>query len=329
MAASHEELRERLERSTDEAALGAYWEAAREAGRRDEAVAFLKSLYARRGGRAVWALLERACTGPEIAGVRPPEETRVGPELDAKLERRPFPSLLPGVLGFPFASGSAVYMLVVAGPLVMGTSMLQPFLGCVGLLVMAPLWGFLVSYLFDVVVQSAEGRVRAPRVLTVLWSDVSRLTFLTHFGRWLSATIASFIPLTIFLSAVLTEDPSAASRPILWGLAIAAGAAGLVHYPISLLLVVFGEWWHPFNVARGIRIIKRLGRDYAVVVGFFLATTAATIAFQVGAQAVAGDVHERQNVARLLSGWVTYAGYLMQMRALGLLCYIRRDAATT
>ncbi len=329
MAASHEELRARLERSSDEATLGEYWEASRAAGKRDEAVAFLKSLFARRGERLVFHLLLRVCTGAEIAGVRPPEETRVGPEQDAQVERRPFPSLLPGVLAFPFVSGSAVYMLAVAGPLMMGTSMLMPFLGCVGLLVMAPLWGFLVSYLFDVVVQSAEGRVRAPRVLTVLWSDVSRLTFLTHFGRWLSATIASFIPLTIFLSAVLTEEPSAAARPILWALAIAAGAAGLVHYPISLLLVVFGEWWHPFNVSRGIRIIKRLGRDYAVVVGFFVATTALTIAFQVGAQAAAGGDYGRLNVARLLSGWVTYASYLMQMRALGLLCYIRRDAAAT
>lgn len=289
---------------------------AKAAGRRDAAVAELRALYLCTKDPALWAVARDAFTGPELEGMSPPDATTLGFEKEPALPRRPYGDVLPGACKAPFASGSSVFVLIVAGPLMLGSLVMLRLSPGVGLVFTALVYGYLLAFLFDILRRAAEGHAQGPRLLNLLWSDDSRLAFVGHFANWLGAGFAAFWPLLLALG-FYRGSPS-----ILWGAATAVAALlGTAWHPVALVQAAFGTGFSAFHYPRAWERIRLLGADYWKCAAFFGATTAVAIAVQGGADAWAGEHEGRQAPARLVVSWAQFATWMMQMRAAGLLAW--------
>ncbi len=301
----------------DPAALKAFVEAAKE-GDRAGAAARLRELYERDPRRDLYQALRELLTYPEFAAIPPPpaepDPHRVAPG--------PYRGMLGGTFAFPFSSGVSLVVIAVGGLLFAGGMRLIGVVGCLAVPIIAAMCGYLVAYWFDVVLEGAGGRKRPPG-----WpSGDDWLDYVGHFFRWWLATFAASLPAAVLFGVWLgiaerSESASVLLHPALIGTFV-AGAAGVVYYPMSLLLAAFGgAWWAPLNLPLALSGIRKLGPDYFLCVGFFVATfvvaTAAELWLQrtfTGWGAIA---------ARAVSAWITFAMTVIQMRALGLLYYAR------
>ncbi|HEX7900613.1 MAG TPA: hypothetical protein VF950_22805 [Planctomycetota bacterium] len=314
-----EDLEAALAATPDAPTARRYLAAAKAAGRRDAAVAFLAGLYRKTRHPGLWEVARDAFTGPELEGLAPPEETTVGPEKEPLLPRRPYRDVVLSSFKAPFANASSIFVLAVSGPLMLGAMLAMQFLGFFGLGIAAFLLGYLIGFLFDVAEQAAQGRERGPRLLSLIWSEESRFVFVFHFLNWLGALAATWWPAVLLVMGARDASPA-------WMTLVSVVAFLLsAWFPIAILQAVFGNGFSAFNYAKAVERVRRLGADYAICAGLFLATTLAGAAIQAAALAWAAGGEERVLAARVLGGWAVYASWLVQMRAVGLLAWARAE----
>ena len=316
-----DELETALTRSPDGDTVRKYMTLARDEGRRDDAVTLLGNLYRETRHPPLWEVLHDTFTLPELDGFGPPETTMTsGPEPEPLLPRQPYRDVLPGVFAAPFASASSVLVLVVSGPLLLGATLALNTADLLGLAIAAFLLGYLVAFMFDILVQAAEGRERGPELKNLLWSDESRFEFVRHFARWLGAVAATYWPI-VFIVSWIGRTFSESGEAILAIVSILITA----WLPISLLQATFGNGFSAFNYPRAIERVRLLGTDYWICAGLFVVTTALSTGIQWAASAwVEGDEVLILGV-RLVVDWITFASWMIQMRAVGLLCWARSD----
>ena len=315
-----DELETSLTRSPDEETARKYMTLAKDEGRRDDAVTFLGKLYRGTHHPPLWNVMRDTFTLPEIDGFDPPETTTAGPEQEPRLPRHPYRNVLPTAFAAPFASASSILVLVLSGPLMLGALLVLNTADLVGLAVAVFLLGYLFAFLFDILLQAAEGRERGPELKNLLWSEESRFAFVGHFARWLGAVAATYWPIVIIINWI-GREPSDLGTAVL-----SVGAILLTAwFPISLLQATFGNGFSAFNYPRAIQRVRLLGTDYWRCAGLFVATTAVSTGIQWAASAwVEGGTSLILGV-RLVVDWITFAFWIIQMRAVGLLCWARSD----
>jgi len=241
----------------------------------------------------------------------------VGPEKEPLLPKRPYREVYLSSLQAPFANASSIFLFVVSGPLMLGGLLAMSVLGIFGLALAAFLLGYLIGFLFEVAGQAAEGHARGPRLLTLVWSEESRFIFVFHFLNWLGALCAAFWPAVVLMMALRDASP---------GWMTLAGVLSFLlsaWWPIAILQAAFGNGFSAFNYPKALDRVRRLGSDYWICAGLFVATTLAGTAIQWAANAWAEGVEERVFAARLFGSWAVYASWLVQMRAVGLLAWSR------
>lgn len=315
-----DELEAELARTPAESTARRYLAASKEAGRRDAAVSFLAGLYRRTRHPGLWLAVRDGFTAPELEGLEPPEATTIGPEKEPLLPRRPYREAVLGSLKAPFANASSLFILVVSGPLMLGATLALTFLGALGLPVAAFLFGYLIGFLFELAAQAAEGRARAPRLLTLIWSDESRFVFVFHFANWLGAAFAAFWPGVALMMALREASPA-------W-MILASVVSFLLTawFPVAILQALFGNGFSAFNYPRALDRVRRLGADYGICAALFVVTTLAVAGVQWMSTSWAAGDDDRVLAARLFASWATYASWMIQMRAVGLLAWARSEA---
>jgi hypothetical protein len=309
------ELEAELGRAPGGAVARRYMAAARAEGRRDDAVLFLGELYRRTQDAGLWEAIRDLFTSPELEGLAPPEAKTAGPDQEPLLKRRPYRELVLSSFKAPFANASSIFMLVVSGPLVLGAMLAPLFLSWVGLILAIFLFGYLFGFLFDIVEQAAQGRERAPRLLTLMWSEESRFVFVAHFFRWLAAVGAACWPL-LLVARHLPE----------WALTLAAYVLLTALFPITLLQAVYGGALEAFHYPKAVHRLRRLGPDYALCAAVFLVTNLFVGAAQAVLAGWSAGNDDRISAGRLVWGWAFMLSSMVQTRAVGLLAWARADA---
>ncbi len=312
-----DELRAKVE-AGDGSALKAFVQAAMDEDRRPEAIALLKPRYEPGRPRDLWEALRELMTYPEFAKLPPPPEV---PDA-RRVTKQSYVKLLGAAFGFPFRSAASVTVILLGGLVFAGSMKLIQLAGCMAMPLVAAATGYMVAYWFNVVLESAEGSKRPPG-----WpSGEDVLDYIGHFIRWWLATFAATLPAAVFLGVWLraaqeSESAVVLLHPALIG-AVVAGLAGVLYYPMALLLAAFGgAWWTSINLRMGLSGIRRLGGDYFVCVGFFVVTFAVATAIEVWmARTFTGFAFV---AARMAGAWLTFTMTAIQMRALGLLYYVR------
>lgn len=299
----------------DEAAARAYIARERTVGRRDAAVAHVRDEYLRSRNPGLWTALREVCTGPELDGVAPPARP-VARDPDAALPKEPYAKFLGEAAAAPFRSATSIFMLVLSGPITMATSIQFGLGGFIGAVFGAIFYGFLCGYLLEIVLGASRGEPRPPGIRSLF--DEGVLAFIGHFIGWCAATAVSFLPLSVFLGAYLT-DRHAALLPFVALTAI----AGFVWYPVALFQVTSRSWYSAINVPYGWGCIRRFGREYWRCAAFFVVTGAAGVAAHTGLSALIERGTGARLIANVFAGWLSYAPAMMQARALGLLWYTR------
>ena len=299
-------------------------EAAKAEERRAEAVALLRGAYEPDHPRFVYEALRELLTYPEFSALPAPPATAVGAHGEALVPRGNYASMLGGTFAYPFSSSASVTVLLVGGLLFGGAMGLLRIGGCLLLVCLMAVLGYLVAYWFNVVLESAQGKRVAPG-----WPESGDLwEYAGCFLRWWLATAIVSTPAIVLFSLWLAEAEQARSaavlaHPAFIGFFIAA-LAGTIYYPMALMLAAFGgTWWAPFNLKAGLSAIARLRSDYFLCVFYFVATVAVEMAVEGALVRAVGTQGWLPIAVRVGAAWLTFTMYVVQMRALGLLYYAR------
>jgi len=306
-----EAARARLAGSPDDpAALRAFAEAARDAGRRDEGVATVRRAYLRKPTREVYALLREICTFPEFQDVDPPEKPPPIPPVSEalakdRIEWKPYALLLDQILFYPVRSGTGIFVLV-SGALLVSVAQLK-IGGCLTGIVNS----YLAVYLWSVLRESAYGGRSNPG-----WPDFeSFFDIVRAYLRWLMVTLGCFGPfLFVILSGHTWLHIAAASVLLL---------AGAFYFPMALLVVGFSE--NGFNVINAPVVfgsIRRIARDYFICVGFVVGSYIASIALEIGLRFAMAHSPAWLAILFMIRALNVYM-LILQMRAIGLLYFVR------
>jgi hypothetical protein len=300
------------------ALLDAFVAAALKESRQAEAIDALKPLYAAGRPKPVYEALRRLMTGPDFAALEPPDEPRAAQVLPM----RPYGAMLPGALVYPFTSLASIVVLLMGGWAfgAAGFFLRQFGTTCLcGSLAAAAIMGYLIAFLFAALQESAAGSRRAPG-WGHAWNIVEAFA---AFWRWTVASVVCWFPSS--LMGVLWAVASAAIGPgagiPFIVLAAIFGLVGLVYHPMALMIAASSDTWVDIvAVPKGTRAIRHLGRDYGLCAGYCVMTWLATVA----APAILAWLKPEWALPLVsISGWLSFYVYMTQMRAAGLLLYVR------
>ncbi|NLW49277.1 MAG: hypothetical protein GXY85_00340 [Candidatus Brocadiaceae bacterium] len=225
------------------------------------------------------------------------------------VESDSFFALIPEAFVYPLR-GNGKYLLLMGAVL----------LSILGLMCMVPIYGFLAtflilgymaSFMFEVVAQSASGHVDMPRwpSLTSFYDDV----FVP--AAWLIVTFATcmlpFIALLIWGHAV-DRDIGPATGIL--------RVVGLACFPMALLGVALNRTVSALNPLAIVAGIARVPLEYAAICTLFVGISA------VRALALPSLIASGPFLGYLLQNGVWIYLTTVQMRLLGLLYYTKADA---
>lgn len=312
-------------------ALKLFAAAAKNSGRREEAVAAARAAYARRPGRPLYEFLRGLCTFPEMQDVpRPPDEVSpdapklAGGEPGQDLVKwRPFSRMLDEVVLFPVADSTGAIILASSAILI-GVLSYLPAGSLFALLLQLALAG----YYWNVLAASGAGHRHNPG-----WPDFTDLWEMVGLHlRWILIFALCFFPVLLGLGSIALAYAQGSTTSVL-GLAvgtIAVFLAGAFYYPMALMLAGFGHSvFAALNVPLGLISIRRILGDYTLAVLFVILALGGSAALNF----VISFLMSR--VPLLLGMFVSIVGQVVTiysavliMRAVGLLYYARaRDLA--
>lgn len=241
----------------------------------------------------------------------------IEPEIPPEL-----PSLL-SAFRYPFGSGVAVTLLLVLAPLwalvrSVSTSLIQgigeALLGKGGILLgvamLALFGGYVAVWLWEVLESSGHGDDAPP---ATPWPG-DYVEFGSAFARFAAALGTAFLPAFALRSLLGTDAP--------WGgVAAALGLAGVVYYPMALLLVGFsGGLLAGLRLPTALRALKVLGMDYALCGVLVFVTFGLSTAVEFGVRAAWRHVGPWPGLAATIAAsFLELTLYAIHMRAVGLL----------
>lgn len=237
------------------------------------------------------------------------------------------PRRFAGALAWPFLHRVRVAILVL---LPLGTAFLATFQptrrrrGSVDwVLALAFALACSVSYLFAVLRRTTDPRGPSPETFG---REVDPDEALPDLLGFLGAMLIAYLPLAGLLvhAFFFTPDPlEPAAARIATG---AAAVAGTLYFPMTLLMMgVAGDWRAGFNLPLGIRTIGRLGRDYLLCAGAFLATAATVFLVETLLVPSTPARSWPRFLARASGGVAEFYLAIVSMRVLGLLYLARHD----
>lgn len=223
-------------------------------------------------------------------------------QRQAQFQERAFLLLLPSAICYP-VRGKGLFVLI-AGAMFFWVMGLLGQYSLLGALVKIAVFGYLCSYLFNVIGQTATGDDEPPD-----WPDLSRMydDILCPIGRMVSALVVSLLPLIIL--AVLAIEQIYAGYWTFW---VAAGA-GLFYLPMALTSMAVHDSVGGLNPAVVLPAIGKTLCGYLVAVGALALSLVAGYyleAFLAGLVPVLGS---------LLAGAASLYFLILQGRLLGLL----------
>ena len=216
---------------------------------------------------------------------------------------------------YPFTSFGGVLFLLVATSF---WAISQAMPGCLALVCLIVVGGYVGAYMFNVLLNTASGNDRAPMGPGALdWMEI-----FGNFFRFFFAFLVAFGPaIGLLLYAGFSAGGLDSESKLLPGAVILLGLFGVIYYPMTLMLIGFSESWSAgFNYVLGVRSILRIPGDYFLCCLFFVLTF-------VGESILVSEwlakIGERDATGRVVATVVTtFLGlylYVVQMRALGLL----------
>lgn len=225
---------------------------------------------------------------------------------------------LVSALRYPFSSASSIAFLAVMAPLWGLARTLGLLLGGVPLLFIG---GYIAVWMWDILTSTAEGRSKPPPA--PIPSDVVDMG--ASFLRFVLALLVAFAPAGLAAFAMVSFDVPDPSpwRLIPLGLSI----AGLIYYPMALLLVGFAErWTAALHLLFAVKSIWRVRKDYALCCVFVLASFGVSTAVEIGLWMLSRKLGFGAQVGLAVVGIAAeLALYAAQMRAVGLLYLANKD----
>jgi hypothetical protein len=210
---------------------------------------------------------------------------------------------------YPFSSGGSILFLALMAPL---WGLLRSSGLGVGLIVIG---GYVATWLWDILSTTAAGKHEAPPapVPSDPWEMCG------SFFRFFGALLVAFAPAAIAAAALYANDIPKDSP--LNAFTAALSVAGILYYPMALLLIGFSERWAgSLHLVFAVRSILLIRRDYLLCCAFFAVTFGVSAGLEL---AVAALPHELgfgvKAAAYTASMFLELALYAVQMRAAGLL----------
>lgn len=188
---------------------------------------------------------------------------------------------------YPFRSGGSVLFLILMAPVwglvrLLGMVMIfgigESLLGMGGILMgvlpISLVGGYISVWLWEILESTAQGSDRPP---STPWPG-EYWEFGKPFVRFVVAFGTAFLPAILARSLLGTEQD--------WrgGLCGLLALAGMVYYPVSMLLVGFsGSWTGAFRLPTALRSMRILGADYALCCVFIAVSFGLSAAAEYGA----------------------------------------------
>lgn len=216
---------------------------------------------------------------------------------------------------YPFSSTGSILFLVVMAPL---WGLCRTWGGCLGYILIG---GYVATWLWDILSTTAMGKHQAPS--TPMPTDILELA--GSFLRFIGALAVSFAPAGIAAGLLYSNDVPNDSP--LSAIPAALAVAGILYYPMALMLIGFSERWvGSLHFIFAFRSIRQLGRDYLLCCVFFLVTFGVSATLEAGVAALPASLGFGTRVAAsTASVFVELALYAIQMRAVGLLYLANKD----
>jgi hypothetical protein len=268
--------------------------------------------------------LQRVCPGCDRAIQVPAEEGDAacplcGHIFTIELPAEPDVPGLATAVRYPFSSPGALTFLALTVPLY-AVCRVVPFFpfNVVGQVILG---GYIAQWLWEILTSTAQGRHVAPGA--PLSGPVHELV--GNFFRFFGALVVAFAPAAIY-SAVLFCNDSPPGGPAGAGAALLA-LAGMLYYPMALLLIGFSERWsEALHLVFAVRSIRRIGWDYLLCCIFFFVTFGVSTAVEAGIAVLPGGAgFEVRFLARFAAVFVEVLLYAIQMRAVGLVYLANKD----
>jgi hypothetical protein len=216
---------------------------------------------------------------------------------------------------YPFSSGGSILFLAVMASL---WGLARTWGGWFGLLFIG---GYIATWLWDILSTTAMAQHKAPPAP----APTDLLELAGSFLRFVGALLVSFAPAAIAAATLYAYDVPQDSP--LNAITAALAVAGLLYYPMALLLIGFSERWvGSLHAVFAVRSMFVLGRDYLSCCVFVLVTFGVSSGLEVAVAvlppglpfaAIAG--------AHAAAVFVELALYAVQMRAVGLLYLANKD----
>ena len=180
-----------------------------------------------------------------------------------------------------------------------------------------------VSYLFAVLRRTTDPHPPTPETFG---REVDPEDALPDFLGFLGALLVAYLP----LGGLLVHAFFFAERPFgSWTAAAGvgtAGVAGTLYFPMTLLMMgVAGDWRAGFNLPLGLRTIGRLGGDYLLCAGAFLAAAGTIVVMELLAVPATEPRSWDRFLARTGAGVAEFYLAIVAMRVLGLLYVARHE----
>jgi len=218
-----------------------------------------------------------------------------------------YPDRLRKIWRYPFSLGGIVGMIAIG--ILFAIGVLGPLYLA---LAFAIFWGFI----FVLIQSSARGSDDIePPDFSTLWESIAAVLF-----RATLATIASWLPLIVYIWSTKPDFYAALVDPILWLLC----CFGLVYAPIAILgAAVRVPLYRVLNPIWLVRCVRQLGRDYWIAVGMLAFLGALQIFIGWIAVSIFFLPFPIVPIIAALT-LLTYVPFLMA-RTVGLLLYVRGD----
>lgn len=240
---------------------------------------------------------------------------------DVSVELPPEPEVpgLASAVAYPFTSlGSFLFLVFMAPIWAFMRAWPSAMFGCVGHLVVG---GYMATWLWDILSTTAAGKHKAPGapLVTDVWEMAGA------FFRFLGALLVAFAPAAVAAGALYASDVPRQHPANLATVALLV--AGVLYYPMALLLIGFSERWvGSLHVIFGVKSALLIGRDYLLCCVFFVVTFGTSTAIEAAIALLPSRVDLSLRLLAHGAGvFVELALYAIQMRAVGLLYLAHKE----